>query len=290
MSAASSAPEVTTQHREGHLDGAAGKQIYWQAWLPEAGDPKGVVVIAHGASEHGGRYRYVVERLVPEDFAVYAIDHRGHGRSGKGAQLDRMDHVISDLDQLIDTARREHPDTPLFLLGHSMGGCIATTYAFRHQAKLDGLALSSPLAALDAAPRPLRLLAQGLSAVAPNLGLVGVEAEGISRDPGEVADYVADPLNHHGKLPARTVQELAVTIGRLESGAPKLDVPLLVMLGTADTLCPPEGGRMLHDRASSADKELKVYEGYYHELFNEPPGERDKPLDDLAAWLNRHAS
>ena len=288
---ASSAPPVATQHAEGRLDGAEGKQIYWQSWQPE-GEAKAAVVIAHGVSEHGGRYRYVVERLVPDGFAVYAIDHRGHGRSdGSGAQIDRMAHVVSDLDQLVDLARAEHPGAKLFLLGHSMGGCIAITYAIVHQPKLDGLALSAPLAALDAAPLPLRVIAKGLSVLAPGAGVFQVDSSAVSRDPAEVKAYVEeDPLVHTGKLPARTVQELSDTVGRFEADVPKLTLPLVVMVGTEDALVPPSAGKMVHDRAGSTDKTFHSYDGYYHEIFNEPAGERERPLNDLAEWLSAHTT
>jgi lysophospholipase len=287
---AEAAPAVPTQHEEGHLQGAEGIDIFWQAWLPE-GEAKAVVVIAHGASEHGGRYRYVVERLVPEGFAVYVPDHRGHGRSGgKRAQLGRMAHVISDFDQVVDLARERHPGVKLFVLGHSMGGCISTVYAITHQQKLDGLALSAPLAALAAAPLPLRLIAKALSVVLPDAGVYQVASDGVSRDPDEVKAYDEDPLNFHGKLPARTLQELADAIARFEADAPKLTLPLLVMIGTADELVPPEGGRMVHDRAASTDKTLKTYDGFFHEIFNEPAGDRDRPLNDLAEWLTAHTT
>jgi acylglycerol lipase len=282
---ASSPPDVAHRHTEGRMDGAGGIGLYWQGWLPDT-DTRGIVVVAHGASEHGGRYRYVVERLVPEGLAVYAIDHRGHGRSEGGrAQIDRVRHVVSDLDQLVEHARARHPGVPAFLLGHSMGGCIAISYALSRQAKLAGLALSCPLAALEAAPLPLRVLARALSVVVPGAGVYEVKAGAVSRDPEEVADYERDPLNHHGKLPARTVQELADAIAGFPDRAPELTLPLLVMIGTADELVPPEGGRMVHDRASSPDKTLRTYEGFFHEIFNEPRGERDRPLDDLAEWL-----
>ncbi|MGI8623233.1 MAG: lysophospholipase [Solirubrobacteraceae bacterium] len=291
MSSASSPPEPATEHREGHLIGEGGRQLFWQAWLPEDEDPSAVVVIAHGAAEHGGRYRYVVERLVPEGFAVYAIDHRGHGRSeGSRAQIDRMAHVVDDLDQLIDRARKDLAGRPLFLLGHSMGGTVAIAYAIAHQDKLDGLVLSAPLAALEAAPLPLRLVAKGLSLVLPDTGVYQVSSEAVSRDPDEVAAYDADPLNHHGKLPARTVQELAHAVARFEADSSRLTLPLLVVIGTADRVVLPAGGRMVNDRASSADKTLMTYPGFYHEIFNEPAGERDRPLDDLAAWLTERTS
>jgi acylglycerol lipase len=281
LSSASSPPAVAAQHTEGRLAG----DIYWQAWLPET-EPQAVVVIAHGVSEHSGRYRYVVETLVPEGIAVYAIDHRGHGRSrGTGAQIERVALVVSDLDQLVDYARSAHPGRKCFLLGHSMGGCIAIVYAFEHQDKLDGLVLSAPLAAVDAAPVPLRMLARLLSAVAPGVGVFQVDAEAVSRDPDEVRAYREDPHTHSGKLPARTVQEISDAVGRFPAECERITVPLLVMLGTADTLVPPEAGRMVHDRARSADKTLLTYEGFFHEIFNEPAGERDRPLRDLAGWL-----
>jgi alpha-beta hydrolase superfamily lysophospholipase len=112
----------------------------------------------------------------------------------------------------------------------------------------------------------------------------------VSRDPEEVRAYDDDPLNFHGKLPARTIQELTDAVARFEADAPKLALPLLVMIGTADELVPPEGGQMVHDRAASTDKTLKTYDGFFHEIFNEPAGDRDRPLDDLAEWLTAHTT
>src|SRR4051794_19520527 len=162
--------------------------MFWQSWTPA--DVRGVVVIAHGGAEHGGRYRYVVERLVPERFAVYSIDHRGHGRSdGRRAQIGRMAYVVADLDTLIGRANADHPQAALFLLGHSVGGCIATAYALAQQDRLTGLVLSGPVAAVEAAPLPLRVIGKVMSVVAPDVGLLKVEAEGVSRDAAEVAAY-----------------------------------------------------------------------------------------------------
>ena len=285
MSSASSPPAVEAAHVEGHFSGRRGCRIYWQGWTPE-GPPRAVVVIAHGASEHGGRYRYVVERLLPDEFAIYAPDHRGHGRSeGPRAYLDRFSNVVADLDALVDLASAQHPGLPVFLLGHSMGGCVAVAYALEHQRRLAGLALSAPLAHIAAAPLPLRMVARTLSKVAPKTGVYEVEAHDISRDPGEVRAYDEDPLVYRGKLPARTVTELADTIGTFEERVPEIDIPLLVMHGTGDRIVPIQGAEMIVERASSTDKTFERYDGYYHELFNEPLSFRARPLGDLAAWL-----
>ena len=116
------------RHDEGAFAGAGGLEIYWQSWRAEV-PVKAVVVIAHGAGEHGGRYRHVVERIVPAGYPVFAHDHRGHGRSeGKRAVIDRMANATADLDAFIARAREAEPAGPLILLGHSMGGCISLDY------------------------------------------------------------------------------------------------------------------------------------------------------------------
>jgi acylglycerol lipase len=270
-------------HVDGRLQGAGGTEIYWQAWQPA--HAHAVVVLAHGAGEHSGRYAHVGERLAGAGYAVHALDHRGHGRSaGPRMYIDRVDDVVADLGTFIASVRAQYPEVPLVLLGHSMGGLVALRYAIHHQDSIDALVLSGPLAALAAATPLQRMAAQALSAVAPRLGLIAVEPALVSRDPEVVRAYVEDPLVFHGKLPARTIAQLAATVRRFPDEAPAIRVPLLVMLGSADRLVPPEGGRMVHDRAASADKTLIVYDGLYHEILNEP--EKDRVMADLVAWLD----
>jgi alpha-beta hydrolase superfamily lysophospholipase len=260
------------------LAGAGGLRIHWQDWHPAA-DPRAAVVIAHGASEHAGRYRHVAARLVDAGYSVYAIEHRGHGRSeGPRALIDRMSNAVADLDSVITTA-----GPPVFLLGHSMGGTVALAYALRHQDRLRGLVLSGPLAALEAAPPHMRITARVLSVLAPRLPLIDIDSTLVSRDPAVVQAYQDDPLVYHGKLPVRTVAELAATIDALPQAVPSITVPTLIMYGTADRLCPPVGSLMLSERIGATDKTLLAYDGLYHEIFNEP--EQERVLDDLCAWL-----
>ena len=278
---------VATQP-DGRFTGAAGVEIFWRAWLP-IGEPRAVIVLAHGAGEHLGRYEHVAARLISEEFAVYALDHRGHGRSdGPRALIDRVANAVADVDQLVARAGSEHPETGVFLLGHSMGGCLAVRYAINHQDRLRGLLLSGPLAALDAAPAPVRLIARGLSAVAPRLGVFAVDASLVSRDPEVVRAYENDPLVHHGKLPVRTVAELAAAVESFPATVDAITVPTLIMYGTADRLAPPAGSVMLSERISSTDKTVIPYEGLYHEIFNEP--EQRQVMDDMCVWLVEHSS
>jgi acylglycerol lipase len=269
--------------RESSFAGAGGLEIFWRAWLPD-GDAAAVMVIAHGAGEHSGRYAHVARRLVDEGYAVYAIEHRGHGRSqGTRALIDRLDNAVADLDKLIALAGDAHPGAPLFLLGHSMGGAIALSYTLAHQQRLAGLVLSGPLAALDPVAAPMRITAKALSVVAPRTQLIAIDSTLVSRDPAVVGEYQADPLVHHAKLPVRTVVELADAIERFPEAVPAITVPTLIMYGTEDGLCPPQGSVMLSECIGSSDKTLKAYDGLYHEILNEP--EREQVLDDLCAWL-----
>jgi lysophospholipase len=274
------------QHTEETFAGAAGTQIYSQAWLPD-GEPRAALVIAHGFGEHSARYAHVGDKLAAAGYAVYALDHRGHGRSeGKRAMLEQWDHVLDDLGALIAKARERHPDVPVFLLGHSLGGAIALSYAMRHQDQLAGLALSGAVSKMDAAPPPVRVAAKVLSRVAPGVGVYKVDSALVSRDPAVVSAYDADPLVHHGKMPARTAGELAAAVDGFDSGLPSLSLPLLLMHGTGDEIVPAGGTKMVAERAGSADKTLKLYHGLYHEILNEP--EQGEVIRDLIEWLNAH--
>src|SRR5919201_2588640 len=113
---------LAARTEEGILEGVGGLQISWRAWLPED-EPRAVVLLSHGASEHGGRYAWVGERLADAGYALYAPDHRGHGRSeGPRALVDRVDNAVADLHSAMELACASHPGAPAFLLGHSMGG------------------------------------------------------------------------------------------------------------------------------------------------------------------------
>ncbi len=270
---------------EWHLPGSGGIELFARSWLP-AGEPRDVVVIAHGYAEHGGRYGNVVERLVPAGYAVHAVDHRGHGRSGgKRALLDRMEWVQADLDAVIDRVRARHGTAKVKLLGHSMGGSIAFGYALRHPEKLSGLILSGP-AMGGLVPPVQRLILKALAAVAPNLGTLELPAETISRDPAVVAAYVGDPLVTLGKVPARTAAELVAASHSYPPRAAQMRLPLLIQHGAQDIPVPPADNRALYDLIGSPDKTVRIYEGLYHEIYNEP--EREAVLDDLLAWLAAH--
>lgn len=276
------------QHREGSFQGQKNVFIYRQAWLPD-GVVRAAVVIVHGLGEHSARYRHVAGYLVEAGCAVYALDHRGHGKSqGARAVIDRFAHAVDDIDQVVELARREQPGKPVFMIGHSMGGALALSYTLRHAPKLKGLILSGPAVAIDGAPPHLRPLSKFLSVVAPRAGLFAIPPSTVSRDQDVVSDYGKDPLNHHGKVPARTLAEIVKFVEWLPAAASEIRLPLLIQHGSKDVLAGVSGSQMLAQTVSSTDKTLKIYEGLYHEIYNELPEDRARVLSDLQGWIEAH--
>lgn len=267
--------------------GIGGLDLHAQAWLPDA-SPRAVIALAHGLGEHSGRYNHLAARLVAAGYAVYAVDHRGHGKSpGPRANIERFDHVVSDFCAFAGRTARQHPGADLFLLGHSMGGAIAFASALRLQDHLRGLILSAPALGLEhTVPRWQQACARVLAAVAPNVGVLSLAPAAVSRDPEVVRQYEQDPLVHHGSIPARTAVELVAASGSFRELAARLKLPVLVMHGTADQLVPPGPTRAVHQAIASKDRTLRYYEGLYHEIFNEP--ERDQVIADVIRWLDAH--
>ena len=265
------------------FSGVGGLRIFTQSWLPDApGPPRAVVVIVHGLGEHSDRYDAVAQQLVAQDIAVYACDHRGHGRSPGPREMLLVADVVADLDTLVSSAGAAWPGVPLFMLGHSLGGMLALRYALAHQSRLSGLVLSGALAAVDA-PAIVQRLGRLVAAVAPSAGLIKLDPQLVSRDPAVVAAYRADPLVHHGRVPAQTLAEITETVARLPQTIGAITVPTLVLYGTADGLCPPRGSAMLAERLGPGDLTVRAYEGLYHEVLNEP--EREMVLGDVVGWL-----
>jgi len=274
------------QAEDESFSGARGLRIHVKTWLP-AVPPVGVVVIAHGFAEHGGRYAAVAERLVAAGIAVRALDHRGHGLSeGKRTSIVRFADYVDDLSTVIGQARERWPSLHLVLLGHSMGGLIALDLAVRQTIPLEGLVLSAPAACPREVSTFTLAVGRALSRVAPKTGVLRLPLNRISRDPAVVDAYNNDPLVFRTPIRARLGAEMLDAMDRVDAGLPSLRVPLLVMQGTADGLVDPGCGPHVYDRAGSIDKTLKMYDGLWHEIFNEP--EREHVLDDLTAWLGTH--
>jgi alpha-beta hydrolase superfamily lysophospholipase len=271
-------------HTERSFDGIGGVRIVYDVWTPEA-PPRGVVILSHGYAEHARRYDHVAARFADAGLITYALDHRGHGRSGgKRVYLRDMSEYVGDFHTLVGIAATEHPNLPRIVLGHSMGGGIVFAYGVEHAGDYTAMVLSGPAVdAQDSVSPVMVLLAKVLGRIAPGLPVEDLPADAVSRDPKVVAAYEADPLVHHGKLPAGIGRALIRLGETMPQRAAAITVPLLVVHGEQDKLIAAEGSRHLIECVGSSDVHLKVYPGLYHEVFNEP--EQALVLDDVTAWI-----
>ncbi len=274
-------------HTEGSFPGQQNLQLYYQGWLPEA-EPKAILLLVHGLAEHSDRYQEMAKHFVTLNYGVFALDHRGHGKSeGLAGYVTRFQDYLIDLEAFYRIVRDKYPTTRIFMIGHSMGGTIATAYAIRHQRELAGLVLSGATLKVGESVSPMKvILARVLSRLMPKVGLAAIDASAISRDPAVVAAYQDDPMVYRGKIRTRLGGELLNAMQEIQSRMPQIKLPVLVMHGSADRLSNPAGSQILYQRISSRDRTLKQYQGCYHEIFNEP--ERELVLSDLENWLNAH--
>ncbi|MDT5011344.1 MAG: hypothetical protein QOH57_2961 [Mycobacterium sp.] len=278
---------MPTTRTERSFDGVAGVRIVYDVWTPDA-TARGVVVLSHGYAEHARRYDHVAQRFGAAGLVTYALDHRGHGRSGgKRVWLRRLSDYTDDFATLVGIATADYPALSRVVLGHSMGGGIVFAYGAEHPDDYAAMVLSGPaVAAQLEVPKPLLMVARVLGAALPGAKVSTLDADAVSRDPDVVAKYKSDPLVHHGKLPAGIAKALFDVGLRQPRLAARLTAPLLIVHGEEDRLISPAGSQMLVENAASAEVVLKVYPGLYHEVFNEP--EKELVLDDVTTWIEAH--
>lgn len=264
--------------------GERGRNIVFDVYRPE--EPAiGIVALVHGLGEHAGRYGHVIDLLTGAGYVVVAPDHAGHGRSGgKRMGVNHFGDFVADLHRVIHSV--EHAGLPLFLVGHSMGGAIALSYALDHPDEVTGLVLSgAAVVPGDDLPALLVKAAPVLGRVAPWLPGAALSASAVSRDPAVVAAYEADPLVWHGMVPAGLGGTLIGAMGGFADRLPSLRVPTLALHGGRDELANADGTRIIGE-LGGGEVTTKIYPELYHEIFNEP--ERDEVLGDVMAWLAAH--
>lgn len=265
-------------------EGQLGDGIFYRHW--RANEPvRAVILMSHGLGEHGARYQGFAEFFAAKGISVVAPDHLGHGASpGDRSHVLSFNDYLQPLDELRELIAAWYPGVPCILVGHSLGGLIAARYLLDHQNQFSAAALSG--AALQAAEPPSAFsmfLARLFSRWLPKMGMLQLDATQISRDPQVVQDYLDDPLVHKGKASARLVVELFNTMERVERDQDKITLPVFIMHGSADAMTTTAGSEAYYRGISSSDKSLKIYDGLYHEIFNEP--ERLQVLGDLAEWV-----
>lgn len=252
--------------------------------------PRATVALAHGLAEHAGRYESLAVRLDTAGIELVAVDLRGHGRSpGPRTWVKSIDDYLLDFEALLGAAAR--PGTPLFPMGHSMGGTIAALYAVERLARFTqrhgpvaGLILSSPaLAPGRDVPRWMIAASRFMSRAWPHYPAMKIEPALLARDPAVVDANRNDPLVYHGSIPARTGAEILAAMTRIAGARETLRLPVLVFHGSDDKLTEPEGSREFARHVGSADCTLAIYEGSYHETMNDL--DRSRVIDALIDWI-----
>jgi len=251
---------------EAVLQAADGTEIFYRTW-PALQQARGIVVLVHGMGEHSGRYSQVAQFLAQRGLVTYALDQRGHGlTSGEKGTVGRFDDFLDDLAAFVTLAVGQHPGLPLVMLGHSMGGLIATAYVLERPLAPDYLVLSGPaiVPIFDPAER-------------------SIDPTRLTRDPEAWRSYLEDPLVLRERVQDGLYTALAHGLGLLVERAAGIRMPVLLIHGEADVLCSAEGARLYLQGASSPDVTLLVYPEGRHEMLNEI--NRDDVLEDLWSWL-----
>ncbi|MEW6079556.1 MAG: lysophospholipase [Thermodesulfobacteriota bacterium] len=278
------------QHSMGVFLNKDNIRIFYRSWAAE--NPAGLVFLCHGLGEHSGRYSHLIQKLRDRRISFYALDHKGHGKSGgKRGHTERFTDYCQDIHQYITTLiRPEAPGLPLILLGHSMGGLIAALHARMFPEDIDGLILSSPAFMPSTPLSPLqRSGAKILARLTPRLSRSNkLSPEDLSSSRETVAAYSKDPLVHNRITFQWLVEFLAATRQCLDRGQ-ETSLPLLIFHGGADAIVSAEGSRCYYERAKGPDKTLKIFDGLRHETMNESPGKREPVLNIVADWIVAHA-
>ncbi|MBN2118245.1 MAG: lysophospholipase [Anaerolineales bacterium] len=275
---------------EAKLDGQDGTPFYVQGWEPDHTEPKALIALVHGLGEHTGRYAHVGKAMTEAGYALAGFDLRGHGKSG-GARghTPSLDAYMQDIRQFLGLLKQRYPDIPHFLYGHSLGGVLTLAYAIQYGAGLKGVMVTGPglhaaLQEQKAKVAAVKLLGAFLPGVTMHSGL---DPATISRDPEVVQTYLEDSLVHYnaslgfGKA-GLTAIDLCFTRAR------EFPAPLLIMHGTGDRLAYPSGSEDFAKlvEAAGGDVTLKLWDGLYHEVHNEP--EKADVFKFMIEWLDEH--
>ncbi|MFC4049585.1 alpha/beta hydrolase [Actinomadura syzygii] len=259
--------------------GAVSARIWTDGAEPRyAGEPRYAAVLVHGYGEHLGRYDHVADALVRHGAVVCGPDHMGHGRSaGERVLVEDYDDVVADLHTVVEAAREDHPDLPVVMVAHSMGGLIGARYAQLHGGVLAALVLSGPVLGhwhvVDA------LLPLDEMPDEP------IDTSLLSRDPAVGKAYAADPLVWHGPFKKTTVRALDTALRRVNEQGSLGDLPVFYVHGAADEIVRPPDTRIGIEAIRGPALTEHFYPGARHEVFNET--NRDAVLTDVTAFIDR---
>lgn len=247
--------------------------------------PKGMIALVHGLGEHGGRYVHWAKYFNEAGYALMTFDLRGHGKSeGKRGFVPSFDALLDDVTLFIAEAQSRYPAIPIFLYGHSLGGCIVLSYLLHRKPRLKGVIATSSFITLGFKPSPIMVgIGKLMNKIYPAFTQDNqLDINHISHDANVVKAYADDPLVH-SKLSS------ALGIGMLEQGdfihnyKGNIDTPLLLVHGSDDKITNPQGTIDFYNN-TSGNRTLKILEGLYHETHNEP--QQHEVFEQILGWVN----
>ena len=262
-----------------------GLELFVHAF-PAQEDPKAVVCIVHGHGEHIERYEHVAAALNQAGYSVIGYDHRGHGQSdGPRGHIPSYELLLDDMTRFRNEVKEYYPDIPHFVWGHSMGGNIVLNYMLRNNTELSGVIATGPWLKLAFEPPAIQIfLGKMMDKIKPDYTQEsGLDTAALTRDPDVVRAYEEDNLVH-GKVSARLMVEmLGSGLWALEH-ANEFSQPLLLMHGGADRITSTEASKDFAAKAPVDNVTLKIWDGFYHELHNEP--EKDEVFKTIINWMD----
>ena len=261
--------------------------LYFRTWKAE--NPRAAIILIHGLGEHCQRYDHVAKRLIADNYTVMSMDLPGHGKSeGPRGHINSFDRYEKATMSLLQRAEKELPQIPKFLIGHSMGGLIASHFLLENQDRFKGAILSGPAIQSPQEPPAWQVaIIRGINSLFPKAKMIALDAQGVSRDPAVVEAYMNDPLVSKEKLTARFLVSLTDTMDEVKRYAKQISLPLLIMHGSEDVMTSPKGSELLYETCGSQDKTCRLLDGLYHEIMNEP--EQDQVISEIISWLHKRS-
>lgn len=287
--------ETTTQPAKTAIEQSAiqaiktqdGLNLHLQKDIP-ASKPKAIVVISHGLASHSGVFGDFAKTMNANDIAVYRFDHRGHGKSdGRDSiHIKSYFEMVEDLRLVVQKAKSENPNTPVFVLGHSMGGHISALYGTKYPQDVNGFILAAGVLRYNQMnfghlprPEPAGSFVNGFESAHKTLNLP-------IPDMGAGLSLPNDPLMLE-KFSVSFPNSFKDGIQYLKDNDDKFVAPVLLVSGDADLYVVPKDAIDFYNETNSVDKSLRLYPNIGHMLMLDNNGKMI--VQDIVNWIGERA-
>jgi len=274
---------MSYKFQEGYIQDFSDTRIYFRKYITEKANK--TIIAVHGVGDHSGRYMNLVKHFNKKKTNFYLIDNRGHGKSdGKRGHILLFGQYLDDLRIFVDKVREEATHHDIFLLGHSMGGNIVANYLIQRDSYFTGAILSAPGFKIAAKVNPVKkVMGELMSKIWPGLTMPsGLDTSHLTHDKKVITEYENDPMVHD-KVSARWFTQFVWAGEFAIRNAKFIHCPVLVMHGSDDKIVSVDGSKEFYKNLETKKKDIELYEGFYHEIFNEI--EKEKPLSTLEKWI-----